>query len=210
MKEQLQRQIGPFKLWQWLLIVIVGVGLGLIIRNRFNTGSSGETRPTTPAVGDDVERLPATQGAPTILQQDFDSVRSIREEQDRLADELDSREETLFKRQDEFFTDIRKRISEINIPVEMPEVKQPTSKPSSKPKPSSDPLEGLKQSVINAYHTEGVKPPNSRTVARIAREVQQGRSLQDLRSSIRNNERRQGRGSASESREYWSSKGYQF
>lgn len=112
MKEQLQKQIGPFKLWQWLLIIVAGVGLGLLIRNSM----ANRTGPTTPAQ-DGPDNLPATQGAPTILQQDFDSIRTLQDEQDRLQDELDARDERNLRRQEEFFTDIRKRIREIKIPA---------------------------------------------------------------------------------------------
>lgn len=82
----------------------------------------------------------------------------------------------------------------------------PAPKPKPAPAPAPDPLATYRSSVINAYQTEGVKPPNAATVNRIALEVSQGRSIQHLRTSIRANERRAGRPTAADSRRYWSSR----
>lgn len=169
-----------------MLIVVAGVGLGLLIRNSMR-GSGGPT--TAVSAETNPDSLPATQGAPTILQQDFDSIRTIQDEQDRLADELDARDERNLQRQEEFFTDIRKRISNIVIPGEKKAKTQPVGDPvkgpSSKPKPkpkSED--QRIKESIINIFNEEQLKVPGKLRMSRLITEVKQGRSLQDIRAGL--------------------------
>lgn len=145
LKVTLNRQIGPFKLWQWLLVLVGGIALGLMVRNRFSGFGGGKDEESTLGATDDLEGLTPTQGAPTIVQQDFESVTALQQQQDRFQDELENIETGLGDRIEDLFTEVTERIDKIKIPV-MPKPRTPGRLPFPKPqapktttKPKADP-----------------------------------------------------------------------
>lgn len=121
---QLQRQIGPLKLWQWLVVAALGIGLGLIIRRRIGTSAGRTTGVTdtfdgTGQIGSSYDdSMPSTQGSVGQEGQliDWGSAYVVREEQNRFLDELEDR-------LDDIFTPIKDRLEEALVPVPVP--KQP-------------------------------------------------------------------------------------
>ncbi len=86
--KQLNKQIGPFKLWQWLIVAAAGITLGLVLRNRFAAKSdfSGVATPSNPDAGE----FGSTEGAPFQFNSpDFETLRLLVVEQNRLRDELE-------------------------------------------------------------------------------------------------------------------------
>jgi len=138
---QLQRQIGPLKLWQWLIVALLGIGLGLYIRRRISTKAGPGTGVTatydgTGYVGSG-EYLPATQGsapAPEGQLIDWGSAYVIQEQQDRFLDELQSALE-------EIFTPIQEQLEAIIVPVPPSEPEPPKEPPKTstpeQPKPKT-------------------------------------------------------------------------
>ncbi len=90
MKEQLNKQIGPFKLWQWLIVAAAGITLGLVVKNRF-AAKSDFSGVATPSV--EGGEFGPTQGANTQLQFDFASLLRFLRESDRFRDEEDNRDD---------------------------------------------------------------------------------------------------------------------
>ena len=90
MKEQLNKQIGPFKLWQWLIVAAAGITLGLVLKNRF-AAKSDFSGVATPSV--EGGEFGPTQGANTQLQFDFASLLRFLRESDRFRDEEDNRDD---------------------------------------------------------------------------------------------------------------------
>lgn len=91
MKEQLNKQIGPFKLWQWLIVAAAGITLGLVLKNRFAAKSdfSGVATPSNSDAGE----LGPTQGASQQISFDFNTLLRFITERDRLQDELENRDD---------------------------------------------------------------------------------------------------------------------
>lgn len=118
-KVTLNRQIGPFKVWQWLVVVIAGVGIGLLVRRRFAMGNdySGTSLDSSTPI-EPSDNLPGTQGAPTIVNSpDFDSMRALQQNFDRFQDEIDQRFKDDQTQDNKLFTEIKKRLDAIKIPV---------------------------------------------------------------------------------------------
>jgi hypothetical protein len=195
-KVTLSRRIGPFPLGIWIVIVVVGVSLGLILRKRFAGRSDDGSGSVEPAFPQDGLTGPVSGGsnpgfAPVTVTR-TELVETVdREALQDLVDEI--------KRFVKVGTDtpVTPGAGQGDGPGRQVET------PGVKAKPV-DPLASFRSAVINAYQTEGVDPPASSSIARIALEVQQGRSIQHLRSSIRKNEAAQGRTTAAQSRAYWS------
>lgn len=153
MKERLNKQLGPFKLWQWLVIVIVGVGLGLLVRNRFTSSTrhavddpSGTSLPSNPDAGGVGSGgiYYGTEGAPPQLNSpDFETIQGIEKDQDRLRDELDDRLGTIGERLDDLFGKINDRDKPVKLPkqpsepVPLPRVTKPKPKKKKKQAPDS-------------------------------------------------------------------------
>lgn len=122
LKVTLQRQVGPFKLWQWIIVGIVGIGLGLLIRRRMaskpgkGTGVVGNYDGTSAASNDDGAgaSLGATQGS--IGQEgqliDWGSAAFIAQENNRWLDELDNEMNSIF-------APILDRLEKVTVPVQV-------------------------------------------------------------------------------------------
>lgn len=206
----LKRKVGPFPIGVWLIIIVVGVGLGLLLRRRFSSSEPGDdgsgmvepSDPQSTALGlsGPVSGGAAPGNAPVTITR-TELVETVDRE---VLDDL-------FGRLEGIQGDIAELPRVQQVGTDDPSTPDPDPDPApsqpsgSKSKPV-DPLQQYRAAVISAYQTEGVDPPNTGTIARIALEVQQGRSIQDLRRSIRNNEKRQGRRTVAESRAYWSKK----
>jgi LysM repeat protein len=154
MKERLNKQLGPFKLWQWLVIVIVGVGIGLLVRRRFSADTphaiddpSGMGLPSNPDAGGvgSGGAYYGTQGAPAQFNSpDFETIQGIERDQDRLRDELDERLGTIGERLDDLFGKIVDRDKPIKLPAEpkptpLPIVTKPKPKPKAPDSPTKKP-----------------------------------------------------------------------
>lgn len=194
----LKRKIGPFTIGVWLVIIVLGVGLGLMLRRRLGNrviagdeSASGLT--TSPAYSPGLDGLPPTQGAPTVVQQDFESVTAIRKEQDRFRDELDrialgeeERQGETLDILEKFFTEVNERIDVITMP------KEPSTSPTSpkpKPVPTSPTTRDaeytrIKNAILNIFNEEQLEPPSQQRLDRLIIEVKQGRTLADIRKGL--------------------------
>jgi hypothetical protein len=199
-KVTLQKKVGPFKLWQWLIVAVVGIGMGLVIRKRLGQGKV-DTQPETLYTGEPVEGLEATQGSVGQTGQliDWGSSQAVLQSENRILDEL----ERQFDELGDIFTPIVTRQETVTVPryqgdgvsTKLPTVNLPMPK-------IVDDLASYRTAVIDAYRTEGVRPPNPPTIERIALEVKKGRKIAALRKDIRRNEAKQGRKTVAESRAY--------
>jgi hypothetical protein len=204
-KVTLQKKVGPFKLWQWLVVAIVGIGMGLVIRKRLGQGQV-DTHPETLYTGEPVEGLEATQGSVGQTGQliDWGSGPALIDEQNRFLDELD-------KQLDDLFATVKDKTEKVTVPVYKgdgpgdggPGDKGGLGNLGLVPMPKVvDDLASYRTAVINAYRAEGVREPNPPKVESLALQVKKGRKIAALRKDIRKNEAKQGRKTIAESRAY--------
>lgn len=133
MRERLNQQIGPLKLWQWLLVALLGIGLGILIRRRLGS----DRPPAVAAVGNPEfgqstagpDGLSPTQGSLPLQgqQQDFAFQKVVYEFIDRFDDELDA----IGKGQDDIFAEVRKRQQVVNQPAPKPQPAPAASAPAT-------------------------------------------------------------------------------
>ena len=93
--EALQRKIGPFAVWQWAIVAVVGIGLGLLIRRQLQQAPQGAANESLAFPVGPADRVAGTQGvavSPTFGP-DFSGQRVIVNEINRLREELLAREE---------------------------------------------------------------------------------------------------------------------
>jgi hypothetical protein len=194
-KVTLSRRIGPFSLGIWIVIVVVGVGLGLMLRKRFASRGDEESGSVEPAFDDGGMTGPISGGSASGFAPITVTRTELVETVDRSVDPV---KETVSE---------IKRLAKVgaDVPSAPSAPTRRVETPGTRSTPA-DPLASFRSAVINAYQTEGVDPPSTTTIARIALEVQQGRSVAHLRQSIRRNEAAQGRMTAAQSRAYWSTK----
>lgn len=188
LKATLGRKIGPFSVGVWIIVVIAGVGLGLLIKRRMGGTPEGDFSGTAePSNDPGLDGLPATQGAPTVVQQDFETVTRLREEQDRFRDEVDERfqdvqdvvgegDEGIREQLEDFFTRINKRIDEVTKqPAEKPSIPKQPSKPvplprvkPKKPTPPKKPAKDKKKDKKDVRQTRTYTVRRGDTLRKIA------------------------------------------
>lgn len=194
--EQLQRKVGPFKIWQWVIIVVLGVLLGIAVRGRFASAGSSEPVPATvpdflPSQG------AASGGSGGGSQIDMGIITAQLAKQNQALEAIASGD-GLFKRISDLFIETTTKPDTTPVKtVGDPVVKVIDDTGWVKTGTITDPDLKIKDSIVASFNRVGLAPPgrDSARMKRLVSEVKAGRTYADIEFELRKYLYDQGKGS---------------